>query len=147
MFVLSVRFPPPNIINTYSLIYQSNFPATSSLVKTFREMRVKLLLLNFFVPQKVPMRTSVITESIPKFFSASYVLFMVSFTSKKVIYILRTAIQILWSNGIYALHRWWSKLVCFGNMLMNFIPWFIVGTTETFLGLKWRYFGSQKDVL
>ena len=47
------------------------------------------------------MRTSVIIKSTPKFFSASSALFMAGFTSKKVNYILRSAIQILRSNGIY----------------------------------------------
>ena len=97
----SCWFSPPNNINTYSLVYKSNFPVTFSLVKTFREMSVKWLLFNFFVPQKVPMRTSVIIKSTPKFFIASSVLFMAGFTSKKVNYILRSAIQILRSNGIY----------------------------------------------
>ena len=49
------------------------------------------------------MQTSVIIKSTSKFFCASCVLFMAGFTSKKVNYILRGAIQILRSNGIYAL--------------------------------------------
>ena len=51
------------------------------------------------------MRASVIIESTPKFFSPSCVLFMAGFTRKKENYIHRSAIQILWSDGIYALHR------------------------------------------
>ena len=102
-------------------------------------------LFDFVIPQKVPMRTSVIIKSTSKFFSASCVLLMAGFTSKKVNYILRGAIQILRSNGIYALRGWWFKLVCFGNMFANFTPWFIARTTETLLGFKWRYFGPHQD--
>ena len=129
------------------LVYDLYFPITFSLVKTFRKMSVKWLLFNLFVPQKVLIRTSVIVKSTPKFFSASCVLFMAGFTSKKVNYILRSTIQMLWPNRIYALCRWWFKLVCFGNMFTNFTPWFIARTTETLLGFKWRYFGSHQDVL
>ena len=146
-FVLPVRFSPRNIINTHSLIYQSNFPITIFLVKTFHEMSMKWLLFNFSVPQKVPMRTSGIIKSTPKFFSASCILFMAGFTSKKVKYILRSAIQIFWSDGIYALCRWWFKWSCFGNVFPNFTAWFIARTTETLLGFKWSYFSSYQDVL
>ena len=89
-------------------------------------------LFYFFVLQKVPMRTSVIIKSTPKFSSASCVLFMTGFISKKVNYVLRMAIQILWSDGIYVLRRWWFKLLCFGNMFTNFTAWFVARTTETF---------------
>ena len=92
---------------------------------------MKWLLFNFFIPQKVPMRTSIIIKSTSKFFSASCVLLMAGFTSKKVNYILRGTIQILRSNGIYALRGWWFKLVCFGNIFANFTPWFIARTTES----------------
>ena len=51
------------------------------------------------------MRTSAIIESTPKFFSASCVLFMAGFASKKVNYIFRNAVQTLWSDEINALRR------------------------------------------
>ena len=54
---------------------------------------------------KVPMRTSVVTKSTPKLFSASCVPFMASFTSEKISYIFRSTIKILWSDGIFALRR------------------------------------------
>ena len=73
-------------------------------------MNMKWLLCNFFIPQKVPMRTSIIIRFTSKFFSASCALLMAGFTSKKVNYILRDTIQILRSNGRYALRRWWFKL-------------------------------------
>ena len=82
------------------------------------------------------MQTSVIIKSTRKFFSSSCILFMAGFTNKKVNYIVRSAIQILWSNGTYALRRWWFKLVCFGNMFTSFTPWFIARTTEPFLVLS-----------
>ena len=74
-----------NIVSTYSWIYKSNSPITFSLEKTFGEMSMKWLLLNFFVFQKVPLRTSVINKSTPNFFSTSSVLFMAGLASKKVI--------------------------------------------------------------
>ena len=56
---------------------------------------------------------------------------------KKVNYMLRSAVQIVWSNGTYTVRRWWLKLVCFDNMFINFKPWFIARTTETLLSFKW----------
>ena len=47
----------------------------------------------------------VIIESTPKIFSVSCALFLAGLTTKKVYFILRSAIQILWSGGIYALRR------------------------------------------
>ena len=88
-------------------------------------------MFNSFIPKKVPMQTSIIIKSTLKFFSGSCVLLIAGFTNRKVNYILRGAIQILRSNGIYALRRWWFKLVCFGNMFANFTPWFIARTTES----------------
>ena len=80
--MLPVRFSPPNIINTNSLIYKINFPITFFLAKTFREMSMKCLLFNFFIPYKIPMRASIIIKSTSKFFSAPCVLLMAGFTSK-----------------------------------------------------------------
>ena len=51
------------------------------------------------------MRTSAIIESTPEFFSASCVLFMAGFASKKVNYIFRNAVETLWSDEINALRR------------------------------------------
>ena len=146
-FILLIKFSPPNIISTNSLIYWSNFSITFSFVKTFREISVKWLLFNFFIPQKVPMWTSIKIKSTSKFLSPSCILLMAGFASKKVNYILRGAIQLLLSNGIYALRKWWFKLVCFGNMFAIFTPWFIARTTEALLGFKWKYFGPPQDVL
>ena len=97
---------------------------------------MKWLLFKFFIPQNVPMQTSIIIKSTSKFLNASCVLLMAGFIRKKVNYILGGATQILRSNGIYALRRWWFKLVCFGNMLANFTPWFIARTIEILLGFK-----------
>ena len=82
------------------------------------------------------MRISVIIESTPKFFSAASILFIACFTREKVNYIFRSVIEILWSNGIYALRRCSFKLMCFGNMFRNFTSWFIVRTTKILLDFK-----------
>ena len=104
------NFSLPNIINTFSLIYWSNFPITS-LVNPFHKMNMKWLLFDFFVLQKVPIRTSAIIKSTPKFCSASCLW--------QVLHLWQV-FYILWSHGIYALRRWWFKLMCFGNMFTNF---------------------------
>ena len=51
------------------------------------------------------MRTSTIIKSIPKFFFTSSVLLVTGLRAKKISYIFRSAIQILWSDGIYAVCR------------------------------------------
>ena len=109
-------------------------------------MKVKWLLFNFFVPQKVLMRTPAIIKSTPKFFSVSYVLFIADFTTENINYIFRDAIQILWSYGIYALRKWWFKVMCF-DMFTNFTSWFIARTIETVLCFNWRHFGSNQGDL
>ena len=62
-------------------------------------------LLHFFVPPKVPTRTSVIIKYTPKFFSASYVLFMTGLATEKITPFLEAQFKLCGLMGYYALPR------------------------------------------
>ena len=128
------------------LISQSYFPLTFNTMNTICEMTVKWLLLNFHVFTIVTMLTPIIIKPRPKFLWTSGILLETSFTRYQLNYILKSTIQIFWSNLICAFCTKWCKIPRWWNIFVNFTSRSFRRATPT-LVFNLRYLFSHEDIL